>query len=307
MPKIVTIFNLAKDHLSPEVRQPREKIANKNYCISLSSISSSFPSIAHTSVLFLNMASSLPPGIDPAKLPSMAPPSGFASNFVNPVTLADTIIAVSATTSILAVALLSMRLYSTLGITRSASGDDAASVLAMVFSLAYTGLIVNTRDNARHGWDLPISAFTAGYFKIILSETIIAALGLLFSKLSILLLLFRLFSPTQTFRYLVYTAIVWATLISSVTIVVASALCTPRSGESFGSLTVVERCSHQQTWAVVQGALNMPLDFYILYLPIPMVWKLQMRPKRKIGVTAIFMTGFMYYSPSPCPYLALPD
>lgn len=114
----------------------------------------------------------------------MAPPPNIEPNFVNPVKLANTIVAVSATTSVLAVVLLSMRLYSTLRITRSASYDDGASVLALIFSLAYVGLIVGTRDDARHGWDVPISAYTASYFKIILCETIIAAFGLLFSKVN---------------------------------------------------------------------------------------------------------------------------
>lgn len=95
----------------------------------------------------------------------MAPPPGIEPKFVNPVSLADTVVAISATTSVLAFVLLSMRLYSTLRITRSASYDDGASIIAFVFSLAYVGLVISTRGNARHGWDLPISAYTAGYFK----------------------------------------------------------------------------------------------------------------------------------------------
>ncbi|CAD6577266.1 MAG: hypothetical protein ASARMPREDX12_008289 [Alectoria sarmentosa] len=186
-----------------------------------------------------------------------------------------------------------MRLYSTLSITRSASYDDGANVLAMIFSLGYVGLIISTKDNARHGWDLHISAYTASYLKIILSETIIAALGFFFSKISVLLLLFRLFSPTQSFRCLVYIGIIWASLILLTSLAVAGALCAPWSGESFGSLPTFERCTHQETWAVAQGALNTILDFFILYLPIPMVWKLNMGQRRKIGVTAIFMTGFI--------------
>lgn len=226
-------------------------------------------------------------------IPSMVPPPGIEPNFVNPITLADTVVAISATTSVLAFVLLSTRLYSTLRITRSASYDDGASVIAFVFSLAYVGLVISTRGNARHGWDLPISAYTAGYFKIILCETIIASFGFLFSKISILLLLFRLFSPTQRFRYFAYIGIIWTTIISLTSIIVAGALCAPRQGESFSSISVAERCTHEDIWAVVQGALNMFLDFYILYLPIPMVWKLQMGQKRKIGVMAIFMTGLM--------------
>ena len=71
-------------------------------------------------------------------------------------------------------------------------------------------------------------------------------------------------------------------------------MCAPRRGESFADLTVAERCSHETTWAVVQGASDVVLDFFIIYLPIPMLWKLNMGFQRKIGVMAIFLTGFVY-------------
>ena len=256
-------------------------------------IATSF-SLLKSQNITLTMATSLPPGVPLSMIPSAAPPLGVESDFINPVTLADAVVAVSATTLILAIVLLSLRLYSTLRITRSTSYDDGACIVALVFAVSYVGLIVSTKDNARHAWDLPLSAYTAGFAKIVFSEQIIAALGFLFSKLSILLLLLRLFSPTKRFRYMVYFGIIWTTLISLTSIIVASALCTPRKHELFSSLSVAERCTHEETWAVVQGVLNVCLDFYILYLPIPMVWKLQLGLQRKIGVMAIFMTGFMY-------------
>ena len=156
-------------------------------------------------------------------------------------------------------------------------------------------LVIYIRDYARYGWDLPTSAFTATFFKMILADTIIAALGLLFSKASILLLSFRLFSPTKRFRYLAYIDIFWATIVS-LTSIVSGALCAPRHGESFSDVSVAKRCSHKGIWAVVQGSLNMCLDFYILYLLIPMVSNLQIGRKRKLGVMATFMTGFLFAS-----------
>ena len=227
-------------------------------------------------------------------IPSMAPPPGVIPNFINPVTLADPIVAVCAATSVLAFILVCMRLYSTTRITRSASYDDAASVIALVLSLCCAGLIISTRDNARHGWDLPVSAYTASFAKIVFTEQIFAALSLMFSKASILLLLFRLFAPNRWFRYMIYLGIAWATLISLVSIIVASVLCVPRHGEAFGDSTVAERCTHESTWAVVQGASDVVLDFFIVCLPIPMLWKLNMGLQRKIGIMAIFLTGFVY-------------
>lgn len=242
------------------------------------------------------MAVSLPPGMDLDMIPSMPPPPGVVPNFINPVTLAEPILAVCVATSVLAVVLLCMRLYSTTRITRSASYDDAASVIALVLSLCYAGLVISVRDNARHGWDLPLSAYTASFATVLFTVQVFGALSLLFAKASILFLLFRLFAPTRWFRYMIYLGLVWATLISVVTIIVAGALCAPRHGESFGDMTVTERCTHESTWAVVQGASNVVLDFFIIYLPIPMLWKLNMGLQRKIGVMAIFLTGFVYAS-----------
>ena len=85
------------------------------------------------------MASFLSPGLNPDMIPSATPPPGIEPNFINPVTFAQIIVAVSAATLVLVVVLLSIRLYSTLRITRSASYDDGASVLALIFSLAYIG------------------------------------------------------------------------------------------------------------------------------------------------------------------------
>ncbi|KAL8691616.1 MAG: hypothetical protein Q9224_004137 [Gallowayella concinna] len=226
-------------------------------------------------------------------IPSIPPPTGIQSNFLHPVTLGKEIIAVSVVTSVLAVTLLCARLYSTLRITRSAWYDDIASLFATVFSLAYVALIIHTRDHSRHGWDLPISAFTSSFFKIILAETIISAFSILLSKISILLLLYRLFAPDKRFRHFIYIGLVWATLIFCTSLIVAFVLCVPRPGEAFSSLQVVQRCTHQEIWAVVQGPLNVLLDFYILYIPIPIIWNLKMGQRRKFGVIAIFMTGFI--------------
>jgi hypothetical protein len=242
------------------------------------------------------MGITLPPGVPLSQIPSAAPPPGVKPNFVNPVTLADATVAVSATTLVLAIILVSLRLYSTLRITRSASYDDGACVVALIFAASFVGLIVSVKDDARHAWDLPLSALTDRWGEIFFCEQIVLALGNLFAKLSILLLLLRLFSTTKKFRYMVYFGIMWTTVIPLTSIIVASALCAPRKHESFGSFSLLNRCAQTKTWAVVQGVLNVCLDFYILYLPIPLVWKLQMEIQRKLGVMAIFMTGFMYAS-----------
>ena len=77
------------------------------------------------SILLCKMASSpFPLGVDLSKIPYQMPPLGVISNFANPVTLSDVIIAVSTVTLFLAFIFLCMRLYSTMRITRSIGSDD---------------------------------------------------------------------------------------------------------------------------------------------------------------------------------------
>lgn len=238
------------------------------------------------------MVSSLPPDASLDEIPVRHPPQGLTSDFVHPVTLSTEIITASVVSLALALILLCIRLYATLRITRSASYDDSASVCAWIFSLAHAGLIIASRSHSRHSWDIPLSFITPSYLKIVLSETIILAVGFLFAKISILLFYQRLFTLSRVSRYCVYIAMAWTTVISSSAIIVDVALCAPRSGESF-SIFTGRRCERQTIWSVTQGCLNVLLDFFILYIPIPILWKVQMDRRKKIGVSAVFLTGFI--------------
>lgn len=41
------------------------------------------------------------------------------------------------------------------------------------------------------------------------------------------------------------------------------------------------------------GSLNFISDLFIAVLPLPMVWRLQLARKGKLGVTLVFMSGVM--------------
>ena len=43
----------------------------------------------------------------------------------------------------------------------------------------------------------------------------------------------------------------------------------------------------------VQAGINIFSDFYLLFIPVPVIWKLQLSIPRKIGIIAIFMTGIL--------------
>ena len=236
---------------------------------------------------------SFPPGTDLSIIPVAEPPPGYTSNLNSPQTLAQTIIGISAITSVLTFSQLLARLVGTFYITHSSGLDDYACILAFLFSMTYTGLTIHYRHYARHAWDVPLGDFTAGFFQMLYASIILEAMGLLLSKLSVLLLLLRLFSPNRRTRYMVYFGIFMACSTALLTIIVASVTCAPRTEESFDRRNLKFGCNRLRVWVLVRGTLNVILDFYILYLPIPTIWRLKMSLGRKVGVLSIFMTGLM--------------
>ena len=52
-------------------------------------------------------------------------------------------------------------------------------------------------------------------------------------------------------------------------------------------------CIDLQAASLAAGAVNVVSDFLILLLPMLAIWRLRMSPKQKIGISAVFATGFL--------------
>ena len=235
----------------------------------------------------------LPPGVNASQIPFGAPPPGIIPNFVNPPTLVEGLIAASTTTLILALLLLSARLYSTTRITHSIGSDDYIAIASFVLSLAYTSINIENRGIARHNWDLPLSDFTLKSMIFFFVSFFLGTLAGLFADLSILLLLLRIFSVNKRFKIAVYAGIAWTVLLHVIAILVDSIMCAPWPGESFNSPAVQVRCVRSDLWLLVSAVLEVLFDIYVFILPLPVIWRLQMGAKRKAGISMIFMTASM--------------
>ena len=69
-------------------------------------------------------------------------------------------------------------------------------------------------------------------------------------------------------------------------------LCLPHHGENWLQAGLSSRC-HRQFIMIgyVRGPFNVVSDFYLLLLPLPAVWQLQLPLQKKLGISAIFLTG----------------
>ena len=110
------------------------------------------------------------------------------------------------------------------------------------------------------------------------------------TKASLLLLYYRLFSPSQRFCLAIYivTAIVFCQWLS---LTLASIFqCNPIA--AFWDHTIQGAvCINLPRFTVVSGVLNLMTDVLILCLPIPMVWGLNTTNAQKVTLTGIFLLG----------------
>ena len=115
-------------------------------------------------------------------------------------------------------------------------------------------------------------------------------LSLLGYKLSILLLYLRLFSVSTRFKYFT-----WA-----VTFFVLGYLISNLLTQLFGCIPISLawsvapwRCYNRLAAALAYSSMNIISDLLIFILPMPMVWRLRLSRKGKLGVMLVFMGGGM--------------
>ena len=124
-----------------------------------------------------------------------------------------------------------------------------------------------------------------------------------FTKASVLLFYLRLFGTPGTrpvFRKLLYITqvlvIVW--LIAAV--IPGIYRCHPIDDMwnplIFSGPDVRIHCIDENAYYVSTSVFNVALDFWILVLPLSIVWTLQLSRSRKAGLIAIFLLGILYVS-----------
>jgi hypothetical protein len=223
--------------------------------------------------------------------PAGPPPPGVAPNFVDPPSLTNTIRVLDGVfVSSMLVALL-VRLYVRFRLVRTWGWDDYFCIAASFGSLAH--FIMHQHLYAigfgRHMWDIPVSMLL-GKAYLFSVNGIIFPLTILFAKLSILLLYIRIFTVNKGVRMSIfvgiailsvfYVAMVCLAAVSVKTCVDVDAPSIPFCKNYSGPVQLLNAC------------FNVATDFCILALPIPLIMKLHLRLKQKLGVVAVFLAGF---------------
>lgn len=237
--------------------------------------------------------------VDPAETSSLGLKAGFTTpNTLYPSILATVLLCGILTTLFTAARLIAKRWISTYDV------EDYFLAMAWVASFAYgiLVLVAGLDGLGHHVWDITLAELPKVprllQFTWALEILYIPAIWL--AKSSLLFQLIRIFTPMKSGPvYWACHALIWGNLAFYVSILFVIIFeCNPIY--EVWNLFYGGHCINRNTVLVASSAVNIFSDLLNLLLPVWATWHLQMAPRRKAGITAIFATGILAFVSSIC-------
>ena len=121
-------------------------------------------------------------------------------------------------------------------------------------------------------------------------------LNAVLTKVSLLLLYYRIFGVVKKFRIAIYVSLFIVVAYWIPCTIIAFLGCTPF--ERNWNKTIPGSCVDLVTFFRWNGICNLLIDFLILLLPLPMVWTLNIPVRQRLELTGIFALGLLYANSS---------
>ncbi|KAL8799503.1 MAG: hypothetical protein Q9182_005841 [Xanthomendoza sp. 2 TL-2023] len=146
----------------------------------------------------------------------------------------------------------------------------------------------------RHFWDIP-PEWLNPYVTLIAVDGYLYIVAITLAKISLLLFLYRIFHVDKRFR--IASWIVGAVLViwSTVTLFLTIFACRPvKASWNLKLMMDPKTTCHPKAWDVanIYGFCNIITDFALIVMPLPLIWRMQMNRKKKVGIAVVFASGF---------------
>ena len=116
---------------------------------------------------------------------------------------------------------------------------------------------------------------------------------MMMAKLSLLLLYYQIFGPNVRFRHRIHVIMGFFFLFYCGLFIAFAILILPRPGQSLLADYRSLDTAKGNSLSIAQSVAGVAIDFIIFCLPIPVVWKLQLPLRKRIGILVVFMTGLL--------------
>ncbi|CAK3894328.1 unnamed protein product [Lecanosticta acicola] len=218
-------------------------------------------------------------------------------NYLDPPTRGEALLVLMVLFSALVLIAVLGRFYSRVIVKKGFGWDDSMIVLALIFSLAMniTVILANRKYGwNRHLWDVdPTDYSNAGI--IAFTAKLLFVEAATFTRMSLHCFYYRLVrdSGIGWFRYVLHASMLFIVLLGIASICIGIWLCVPV--QSYWVFPPMEdaKCLDEGVVTLVIGVLNCFADLLTTLLPIPLVMKLQMPLKQRIGVCILLSLGIV--------------
>ncbi|TPR09824.1 hypothetical protein CAN33_0053400 [Aspergillus niger] len=176
--------------------------------------------------------------------------------------------------------------------------DDYFLVVGAVGAASFCGTLIPIflKDVwGRHAWDIPVSSIVPWFFKFSVTAGCLYNISAMFTKVSILAFYLRIFSPARSARALIWCGIIFIVLgYMTLTIAMLAWMVPHRGDGGWGSTANTERMNvASRQLDFTQGIFSVVSDFYVITIPTGIIYRLNMKTQKKIGVACIFLFGFV--------------
>lgn len=151
----------------------------------------------------------------------------------------------------------------------------------------------------RHWTSLdPESRLTAR--KWFYGANIVYKIVLMFNKISVVCLYYRIFAvSTKYFRSVCHAMNAWIVASSMAFIIATVFQCTPIAAFWNRSIPNV-KCFKNEPWWISYATVQITTDFMLLAMPIRQILRLSMSKAEKLGICLVFGTGALYAKGAIC-------
>ncbi|KAI0890677.1 uncharacterized protein GGS22DRAFT_194594 [Annulohypoxylon maeteangense] len=237
------------------------------------------------------MSVEIPPGTDPSQTPLFVNPDGSPPNFDNPPSLKVVTYAVTIILIVTSFLLVLSRLRIHLKVHGKFAYDDYFCFIAWVLATVYGALIIKSTPTARHAWDVPLSAIDASWIKRSAVLATIYGPAMWFAKAAILMMYIRVFHVVRWMRWCCYIGIIFLFCAYWSLVPVSIVYNFPHRPNEHWDLALSLSSIPSQLPFMIMGLVSIVSDLYILILPFPVLLRLHISWKKKVGLGLVFITA----------------
>ncbi|KAF2429363.1 hypothetical protein EJ08DRAFT_573853, partial [Tothia fuscella] len=218
-------------------------------------------------------------------------------NYVNPETRGPDVVILNAVLIAVVTFVVLLRLYVRAYVLRWWGIDDVFIIIALICTMALTACVILANLSYgwdRHLWDLPFREW-AGALKLAWATKVIFSASACFTRLALLFFYYRLVqdSGMKWFRNMIHFTVFVSISTMLVLIFITIFQCKPIYAFWTVPLPRNSKCLDDGILTLACGIANTIADLLVVLLPIPLIARLDIQPRRRVGAILLVSLGFV--------------